>query len=203
VYRVVQQKWCKGPGKMKITSKYTKQRMARVSTGLQWINNGSCGQISEDHIPSIWCCWAVWCPCTGCAGTDLELPVLGPQRGKLQPTFKRGGENQLCMKCGPAVVQVTLGFPGSLDAGIQEWPSPLYTDTVHLSPSFVLVLFPPLLLQSSPMPQPPVRYAPLVLAVLFLSGCPTPWVRGSLSKCHQELSASCCLFRGCVSQCEK
>lgn len=67
--------------------------------------------------------------------------MLGPERGKLQLAFNRGGENKLCMKCGPAVVQVMLGLPGSLGAGIQEWPSPLYTDSVHLLISFVLVLF--------------------------------------------------------------
>lgn len=75
------------------------------------------------------------------------------------------------MKCGPTVVQVMLGLPGSLDAGIQEWPSPL------------LVLFSPVL-QSSPMLQPPVRHSLLVLAMLFLSGCTTPWVGGSLSRAH-------------------
>ena len=50
--------------------------------------------------------------------------------------------------------------------------------------NFLCACFVFTLLQSAPMLQPPIRYSLLVLAVLFLSGCTTPWVGGSLSRPH-------------------
>lgn len=57
VLRVGQQKWSKGPAKMKITCQYTKLSLAILNTALHWRNTGNCEQTLEEHIPITWDCW--------------------------------------------------------------------------------------------------------------------------------------------------
>lgn len=71
--RVVWQKWSKGPGKMKVTYKYTEQSLTSVKAASQGRNKGICGQISAECTPMS---GAVWCQC----GTDLE-PSAGSTNG--------------------------------------------------------------------------------------------------------------------------
>lgn len=121
--------------------KCTKRSLARVNTTLQWRNNGSCGQIWRVMFPISGVVW----PSGVSALATLEQTLsclCWVQRGvNYSLLWRGGGKNNLCMKCGPAVVQIMSGLPGPLDAGIQEWPSPLHTDSVHLWTPFMLLLF--------------------------------------------------------------